>query len=171
MRSGSIAETSHRPREASRGFTLIETLVYLGLLSFLIIGILASSYYIIQGSNKVREKIMVETEADFLLKKISWAISGLPTITAPSIGTTGLSLTAINSHISPNPFTFDLDSATGQLRMTHGSGPAKPLNSVNVAVSNLSFQYVPAAGTRPPAILTSFRVNNQQYSQWKYFRK
>ena len=74
------------PNSPQKGFTLIEILIYLGIFSFVIGGLLYVIYGMIQGSSKLQSGVVIEEEAAFLLRKFDWAMVGASDITVPSTG-------------------------------------------------------------------------------------
>lgn len=67
---------------ATRGFSLIESLVYIGLLAILMTGTLVSAYAMNEFSLRYRSAARLEQEGTFLLRSVLWsAQSG--TITYP----------------------------------------------------------------------------------------
>lgn len=62
------------PMPATKGFTLIEVIVYLALFSILITGGVMSAYAITGGVEARREAVTVANEAGFVQAKIAWAV-------------------------------------------------------------------------------------------------
>lgn len=58
----------------NRGFTLIETLVYIALLGILMGGAMLAVYQLIANVGQVNANIAIEEEANFLLRKVNWAL-------------------------------------------------------------------------------------------------
>src|SRR5213078_842008 len=78
-----------------KGFTLIETLVYLALFAIMIGGIVAASYLLFESSNRNQTKAMMQEEKNFILGKINYALSG-----AKSASVFGTSLT-VTKYVGP----------------------------------------------------------------------
>src|SRR4051812_3687096 len=72
-----------------RGFTLIETLVYLALFTLIIGGFGSASYMLFETNDRNQTKAMLQEEKDFLIGKIEWELSGAKTVTAPASGIPG----------------------------------------------------------------------------------
>jgi type II secretory pathway pseudopilin PulG len=111
-----------------RGFTIIETLVYLGLFALIMTGFLVAVNNIFQTADRTQTKAMVQEEGDFLLAKINWALTGASNITQPVSGTPGnsLSLTKAGSSLS-----FSLSGSNLTLQ-------SLPLNNSNITVTTTS---------------------------------
>ena len=60
-----------------KGLTLIETIIYTALVFIIISGFLIAVYQILESNNALYNKIITEQEANFLLRKFSWAVSGV----------------------------------------------------------------------------------------------
>jgi|GEM_PF-6384468 len=54
----------------NKGFTLIEVLLYITLLSFLTSSLIATAFYIIDGSRRLEHEVHTAQEAHFIFKKI-----------------------------------------------------------------------------------------------------
>lgn len=156
-----------------KGFTLIETLIYLALFAILMSGIGVTVYAVIEGAGRGQTKIMVQEEGGFLLGKINWALAGASSATA-----TPSTLTISRYNYPLNPLVFGLNGTTMTLK--EGSGTTTPLNSDDVKVTNLLFTNIPALNGRPQGIiasatLTSITPNgaaeSQDFSITKYLRK
>src|SRR3989344_6040986 len=75
------------------GFTLIETILYIGLFAILVGGILVSVYPIFTNTGRSSLQVTVDTEAGFLLRKFAWALSSINAVTDPALGDIGGTLT------------------------------------------------------------------------------
>ncbi len=154
----------------SKGFTLIEVLVYLALLSLILVGLLAFAFSIFQGSDRTQTKIMVQEEGDFLLGKINWALTGA---TGIAVAINPLKLTIARGG---NPTTVVFDS---KLQIKRNSEPFVVMNNSNVTVSGLAFtdngNGTPVESVTISFTLNTFTPNGQPYSQsftiTKYLRK
>ena len=91
------------------GFTLIEVLVYSALLGLIMTAMLGSVYMIIQAYNKTGSTVIVNDEANFILRKMNWALSCATSVTVPAAGATSttLKLSRNNIPFSQNPMTFN----------------------------------------------------------------
>ena len=153
----------------SRGFTLIETLIYASLISVIIGFSLAVTYQIIDSSEKLNKKILIEEEANFLLRKIEWALTGLETINSPLSGATGSILSVNKINFSSNPLVFDLN--LNNLRMKRGLAAPVILNNENLVVSNLIFEHLAMDGNKPAGVKTNFKINERAYEIIIYSKK
>lgn len=146
----------------NHGFTLIEALIYITLISIMIVVSISAVNTLINNSAGLNERVVVEDEANFLLKKIEWALSSLDTITLPAEGTSGSSLIVNRYNFASNPIAFDLNS--GNLRMAVGGGSPVILNSDLITVADLNFENLAPDGKKPPGITASFSINDKNFS-------
>lgn len=152
-----------------KGFTLIETIIYVALFSVIISLVIGAVYHIIDSSANLQRSITADSEAHFLARKIEWALTGISAINLPVSGTTGASLSVDKVNYAQNPIVFDLDS--NNLRVKKGLASPVILNSANVTVSDLQFEHLAAGLYRPAAIKVNFKVNGEPFLTTIYLRK
>jgi type II secretory pathway pseudopilin PulG len=160
----------------SRGFTLIETIVYIGLFALLIGGSIITTYQILRASERAGVKSTVQDEESFVLRKIDWALGSIdPTKSyTPSSGTaTTLSLTQYGS---TNVIIVRLNGS--KVEMSEDGGTTYyPLTTSNVDVTGLTFTYIAPSGNGPAGISATLTIKNDTDSQTftsvstKYIRK
>lgn len=111
-----------------RGFTLVETMIYIALFAFIILGALVSIYGILGASTRNQTKAMVQEEGSFLLGKMDWVLSGTKNA---SVSTDGLTLTAVR--YDGTTMTIKVSMPDGNTTIDRGSGE-KELNNSNVSI-------------------------------------
>lgn len=157
------------------GFTLIETLLYIALFAIVIGGGMVATYQIIQATDANRNQIILQEEANFIFRKIEWALTGATGICSSS----GSSLTVtkiipVSCLITANLLVFDLNGSN--IRLTRGNALPTTLNSSNILSSNLAFT---VSGGIPNGVTTKFtlitvqngRAASQDFSFTKYLRQ
>lgn len=153
------------------GFTLIEILVYVGLFSIVIGGLLLTAYNVISGSGRLHNKVFINEEAAFIIRKFDWALTGATAI--PFISSTTLKITKPSLPVGDNPLTFSL--ASGMLMFARGVSSSVPLNSASVKVNSLLFTELPPSGSRPKGINIQFQLANisetQDFNVTRYLRQ
>src|SRR3990167_6326959 len=92
MQKSASFMTNH-PRVHNKGFTLLETLIYIALLGMLLTGVLLTAYPLFTGAERITKNVTAEGEAAFILRKISWALSSAASVSTPSAGSSGATLT------------------------------------------------------------------------------
>ena len=163
----------------NKGFTLIEMLLYMALFSMIIGGGMAATYEIIQATEASTNHTILEEEANFLLRKIHWALTDINAasdIAAPAT----YSDTTLKITKSAGVLTFNLSG--NNLTLAEASGSALPLNSSNVKVSLTPsvhlFQRLAVSG-KPDAIIASFTLTaiqngrniSEDFTLTKYLRQ
>jgi prepilin-type N-terminal cleavage/methylation domain-containing protein len=156
----------------NQGFTLIETIIYIALFSIVITGGMVATYQIMQGTDAAANKIIIQEEANFLLRKIDWAMTGANTISTTS---SPPSLTITKT--GPTVLKFDFSSPAGSIRLSKGGGSPSILNSSNIIISNLSFNPVNIGSLHGINTVFTLTTNlngrnaTQTFSTTKYLRK
>lgn len=117
-----------------KGFTLVEILIYFGLVG-LIMTILVSLYPIFSNLEKNYKWFDLETESQFLIKKIFWALND-SVINEPKAGSSSTVLSLTKNNYSFNPIIFKL---VGQNLVISKNNTDYLLNSSKVKVDNLEF--------------------------------
>lgn len=154
------------------GFTLLETLIYLALFAILIGGVLASVYSITENSGKIQAQTVLQQEANFILMKIDWAITGSTAIVSPAVGVTDNNLQLTKSSGS----VFFQPSGGNKLQIKEGTGPFTDLNNDDVVITAISFQHVAGGSGKPESTVTTFTLSdnyghNQVFSKTRFLRR
>ena len=152
-----------------KGFTLIEILIYSVLTAFILSMVLVPVYQIMQSSSSLDVKNATEAEANFLLRKMEWALSNVSAINFPAAGSSSSTLSVSRINFSQNPIVFSLGN--NNLTIKQGSGAAATLNSQSISVSSASFSHLAAAGNTPEAVKINLTVNSKTYQTTIYLRK
>src|SRR3989344_1509100 len=89
------------------GFTLIEVMIYLALFTLLLGAGIVSAFYIIDAAERNKYEDSANAEAQFLLRKIDWALTGVSVINSPpSAGSSGV-LSVDKADFPDNPLIID----------------------------------------------------------------
>ena len=150
------------PHSSQHGFTLIELVIYIGLVTLLMGGAIATTFQLIRSEQLVNVKTDTYTEGSFLLGKIQWVLGDVATVIAPAPNSSGATLSVSRPGYAYNPIVLTL--VGGDVRITEGGNPPIVLNNTFVDVSSLSFQYVRSTGaTTVDRITASFFINNERF--------
>lgn len=136
-----------------KGFTLIETIIYIALLAFLMGAGISTAFFVIDSSQKNKSDVNEQAEGNFILRKLDWALTG-----ATDVSASGTTLTVTKTG-GPYVFTYD---GTKFLRLGGIN-----LNSSLVTVSGVVYS---VTGT-PKKVTADFIVNGKAFSMTKYLRK
>lgn len=157
-------------RELLTGFTLIETIIYITLITFMMGSAVTAAFYVIDASGRDRDKVIVTVEAEFLMHKIDWVLTGLDLsnpINVPPSGASGSTL-SVNKNGFASPLVVDRSS--DRVRLSAGGAPVE-LTAERVKVTSLTFQHIAAIPPKPAAIAVSFKMGGRDFQMTKYVRK
>lgn len=152
------------------GFTLIETIIYIALFGFLIGSAFVTAYNIIEGSGKLNYKIINQEEANFVLRKLNWALMGIENIENPTIDSPTSSTLIIDKH-DGNKITFQLNTGKIEIKESANGNIFLPITTENVTVSNLDFTYLKEQNGSPEGITATFNLGGNNFNITKYLRK
>ena len=157
------------------GFTLIETLLYLGLLGIFMGGVLVAAFAIIETSGRNQTQITMQEEVGFMLGKLHWLLADAQNITV-----TGQPPEVEGNRYGGTSNPFVISAQAGHLRLQEGAGLALDLNSDDVRVVSADFQDIPKVGTRPEGVTATVMVQSktssgavieQKYQVTEYLQK
>ena len=158
------------PRSLNKGFTLIEVLIYIVLFSILMGGGFITAYQMIDGSRKLSAKDTLQEEGNFIMRKISWALTSVdPTVaTIPSAGTSpNLRVRKYDG----NQIDVQLNGTKIEMKQSINGSTFRPITTDNVSVSSLQFTYITPVGLEPAGITAAAVINGINFTITKYMRK
>lgn len=117
-----------------RGFTIVELIIYMGILSLILIVMTDIFSSIIDVRRDSEAITVVEQDGNFLLAKLFYDISHAQSIATPA--TLGATSNTLQITISGVTNTYSLNS--GNLQVVNANG-TNVLNSLNSSISNLTF--------------------------------
>lgn len=149
------------------GFTLIELLLYIGLLSFMLLGISVFLATLLQSRVKYQTMSEIEQQGAQVMQMMTQSVRNATTISTPLAGASGASL-SLAVAAPNNPTVFDVSG--GVLRMTEGVGSPIPLTNSRVTASGVTFYNLSRTGT--PGIVriefTLTHVNSAGLNEFDY---
>lgn len=158
------------PATKEYGFTLIETIIYVGLFGIMFTGIFVSIYPFFTGAERLTRNVAAEGETAFILAKIQYALTSTTTkILSPAEGDTDNKLIIADS--SNNPlFTFTQGTSTtgycppprttcGRLDFATSTNATTTLSAERVAIDNFTVVHHKDVG-EPHYLEISFTANN-----------
>ncbi len=158
-------------QKITKGFTLIEVVVYIALFSILLGGGFVTAFQLMNGSNKTYINTAIQEEGNFVLKKLEWSLTGLDPANPPSVSgsscTQTLTVTKINHPL--NPIVVRLNVNT--LEISENGGAYLPLTTTNVIVSCLKARIISPSGSGPSGVTATTTINGIDFAITKYFRK
>lgn len=120
-----------------KGFTLIELIIYIGILVSILLVAFSFGWEIIYSNVKSQAIREVQQNARFCMEKITRIIKEAKAIKHPRRGNSSSRLSLEMTDPDLDPTTFDLFD--NKLRITQGKNGSYELTNNRVAVSNLSF--------------------------------
>ena len=125
-------------RNSSKGFTLIEIILYMALLSIFLLTLTDIFVSILDVQLESDATSAVEQDGRFLLSRLAYDINRANAITTP--GAIGSSSNSLEMTIAADTYTYTLSGS--DLQLTVNFGTLNNLNGSETAVSNLSFQKI-----------------------------
>ena len=165
----------------NNGFTLIETILYMGLFGIMITGIFVSVYPIFTNAQRLTANILIDGETAFILAKINYALTQTITdtqgsIVSPKEGESAHILTLTHPTHSYE-FAISTSSTTclppflcSVLTQSHNGTTALPLNTPRVVIENFTaIHYPPLSDGTPRRLVISFTVNGVASAPMEYY--
>lgn len=163
----------------SAGFTLIETIIYIGLFALIFSGIFASIYPIFAGAERLTRNIASEGETAFILAKIDYALSSTMIDSKGTLATPGGNQLVL-SYNGIEKFRFAGSTSSSfcvtplickvlTLKTNGGSNPEVPLNAQRVQIENLVVIHVAPTGGGPRYVDISFTANGKFIGPVRYY--
>jgi hypothetical protein len=153
----------------SKGFSLFEMILYVGLFGMILSGGILASYQLLKSSQQVNSHASIQEEENFVTRKILWAIAGMdPSQTfVPASGSSAtLSLTrydGLQIAIRRTGTVIELSE--------NGGSSYLPLTTGNVQATALTFTHIPASGSGPEGITATLTIDGQTVTATRYIRK
>jgi type II secretory pathway component PulJ len=131
----------------SRGFTLIETLVYIGLFALIMSAAVAAVASIAESSGRDATEAELQEEGAFLIAKIEYELEESAEVTAPAAG----AVTSYLMLVEDDGSTVTISRIASEEALVLARGSAAPAALSGIAqVTNASFADVSAAGDAFP---------------------
>jgi len=160
-----------------RGFTLIETVIYIALLTLIMGGTLAATYELLSGQGRASGHNTTEQEGNFVLGKFAWAMGQItatstPGLTSPDYKADNLDITIYGGTNIKMQLDLAAYAGKGAIEMSEDGGTTyTPLTTENVEVAGLDFTYLPADSGAPEGIVASTTISGQTFRMTRYLRK
>lgn len=140
-----------------KGFTLIETLIYMALSGIIIVGFVLAAFPIFTNTDKISANIAKEGEAVFMMQKLYWMLNH----------STDIDISGGNDEIA-----IDLHDG-GEAHFRQGAGEIEysddgvdwlPLTNSRVSFENFSVEHFLESDGIPQYVELSFDVKNPDNS-------
>ncbi len=145
-------------KKRQKGFTLIELVLYVGILSILV-GIMSTMFgQIVEVQLESEATSTVDQDGRYIMGKMFYDMKSINTNDAIVIpASPGSQTSTLQIRVNSINYTYSLDG-NGNLRLTNGTtGEVNVLNGVNSYLTGLTFQRI-GAGTNNDTIRVNFTV-------------
>lgn len=153
-----------------RGYTLIELLLYVGIVGTLLVGM--STFFATVAEARIKNQTIseVDQQGTAVMQYLSQTIRNATSITSPAAGASGASLTLVVPTGALSPTVFSLSSSV--LRVQEGAGATVALTGGKVQITNLTFTNLTRSGTSGVVqiSMTLSRVNPSNLNAYDYQR-
>ncbi len=151
-----------------KGFTLLELLIYMAILSGVVVMVSGSFVSLTKGRAKSQAKSEVNSSIRFSSERIKQDIKKASSITSPLSGATSTSLSMVVSGVTVT-YTY----SNGNILRTEGVSPSTPINSSSVFASAPIFStksnYNSVSLATTTSVIIELNYNHMaSTSDWKY---
>ncbi|MFZ2569478.1 MAG: prepilin-type N-terminal cleavage/methylation domain-containing protein [Minisyncoccia bacterium] len=153
-----------------RGFTLLETIIYIALFSLLVTSGFTAVYQMIYSVSTLAVKNVTEEESGFVLRKLNWAFSGLDRLESPIIGGTGCNKNiSVLKNGSVNPIRIRMNSISSKnyIEIQDDGITYYPITTENASTTCLDFSIISG---NPFGISATTTINGKNFTLTKYVR-
>lgn len=135
-----------RSRALKKGFTLVELMIYMALISILAVVFVSFAFDVIGTSEKGRLRQELQQNARFAMDRMTQEIRASASVNtgASTFGVHPGVLSLGTNDGATNPTIFDVDA--GVLRVKLGAASAAALTDSKFAVTNLAFENLSVSG-------------------------
>ncbi len=151
-----------------QGFTLIEMLLYMAILSVILLALSSFAFMSFQSRIKNQTIAEVEQQGNQIMDIILQTARNSATINSPSVQASGTSLSLNTYNVATTPTVFSL--VGNNIQIVEGSGSAVNLTSGRVAASAVTFSNLSESGA-PGTVRVQFTlsyINNAGTNEYDF---
>ena len=149
-----------------RGFTLIETMIYIVLFGMLMSGAVVSAYQLLGGGDRHQALLAVQEEGTFINRKINWALSG-----ATAVSVSGGNVLTVTRPDLGSESPLVIDGSSARVTLKRGSAAAMPISAQSLAIQSMAFAVDPPTSVLPTAVHVSFSIDDKPFTFGAYLRQ
>jgi prepilin-type N-terminal cleavage/methylation domain-containing protein len=138
---------------SQRGFSLIELIIYVAIMSILVVVLCSTFASILEVQTDSKATSSVDQDSRYIIAKLNYDMQSASSIVAPAVGSQSAAL-----QLSINTATQSYALSNGNLQLTKNS-QADNLNSTNTSISNLTFKRL-GTGTANDTIRVQFTMTS-----------
>ncbi len=150
---------------SQKGFTILETIIYIALFSILMTGILVTVYELLAGGAQNRESVAIQEEGTFVNRKIGWALGGATALSVPDSKTLVITRPDLGGQ---SPLTFT--ESGGHMLISRGSAPGTPLTTAEFTVGDVNISLIPATALGPVGVSIQYTIEGVPFVFKSYLR-
>lgn len=122
----------------ARGATLIETLLYIVMATFILGAISTFAIATTDARGSMQVRVEIDQQGTKVVDEITRRVRDAESISTPISGTSNSTLVIITDNPTTNPTTIALDN--GAVQITEGSGSPQNLTNSSIVVDSLVFR-------------------------------
>jgi len=145
----------------------MESVIYIALFSIIITGTVVSAFELLRGSSAIENKIIVQNEGNFVIRKIESALNDAQSIVLPASGSGSVLRILKNGGTQTD---IQINSNFVEFRES-SSNPFLPITTINVTLDSLTFEKIDETGESPAGIKAVLSLNGVAFETTKYIRK
>lgn len=147
------------------GFTLIEVIIYIALLSLIMGTCFVTAFQLIESSNSLSEKSTTQEEVNFVMRKINFLLKQTDPSAPISPSSGVLSILTFTTY-DGNQITIWRSGEKIEIKESSYGNIFLPLTTDNVKATNIEFKYEPLGG-----ITSIFIIDGKVFTTTNYFIK
>lgn len=158
-----------RKESKNKGLSLIELIIYIGILSVVVVFTASSFNSLMKGRGKSESRSEVNSTIRFGMEKVVRDIKSASSVTTPA--TIGAIASTLVLTVSADTITYDISG--GILRRQVNAGTPEPITASSTAITSLFVtrleNYNPVVGATTTSIRTSLSASyNSNSPEWQY---
>lgn len=152
----------------NKGFTLIETLLYVAIVPFILASAIGLFYFVTQSQIKNQVINEVNQQGEIIIDNINKSIQSSSAINSPTAGNIGPNLSLQNITPALNPTIYSVSS--NSLYMTQGLNAPQQMHNNKIQINNLQFTNLskPNTSGNITYTFTLNYINNSNKQSYNY---
>ena len=138
-----------------RGFTLLETLIYIALFGVLMTGTLVTVYELLLSFEHNSRAIAIQEEGIFLQRKINWALVGATTVSIPNASTLIITRPDL---FTQSPLTVRVNGGKAYLKREDSNETV--LTGEGFLVTDVHITTISAQSNTPTHVRITYTIND-----------
>jgi len=147
-----------------KGFTLIETVIYITLFSVLLFGLVNMSYLILQNLDRHDTNINVLEEGTFIVTKIDWLLTAAQTVYEPVLNSSSTVL-----RLKSNESLYRIELNGTDLLYKKDYDDFSQINNNDTKINDFLVEHGQTVGN-PAWVKVSFTIQNILFTTIRYTR-